>query len=229
MTIERSSTQESNSEQLDVAYHHLCRPDRDWVHTKCASDVETQTYCLCFLVIFSFSSLTIVHWRVLMSVSFSLCCFATFHFQLLLHHVHDSFSLLLSLVFLLHFYNLPVCPQSELHINSSLDAVVSSLCVQTKATRAHRCHSSVTIPYIHIQYTQKIEQYNWYIRPTASHSYCTLVNVYICMHLCKGVCASACIGGVNVLLPYATMSVGKYLNYLIWYNVNSWCFPLKFC
>lgn len=53
ITVERSSAQESNSDQLDVTYHHLFRPDRPWVHTKCTSDVETQTSFLCFLVIFS--------------------------------------------------------------------------------------------------------------------------------------------------------------------------------
>lgn len=38
IAVERSSAQESSSDQLDVTHHHLFRPDKDWVYTKCASE-----------------------------------------------------------------------------------------------------------------------------------------------------------------------------------------------
>ncbi len=156
ITAERSSAQESNSDQLDVTYHHLFRPDREWVYTKCASDVETQTYFLCFLVIFSFSSLTLVPLCVPLSVSVSICIcsFPTFYFPLLLPLCppHHSCSSLIS-CFVSTASLLPVCLPSEwIHINNSLYASGPAgflntwwsvcLCVQAKAT-THWCHSYV--------------------------------------------------------------------------------------
>lgn len=48
--------------------------------------------------------------------------------------------------------------------------------------------------------------------------------MYVGVRMCECrfvyVCANDYIGGVNVLLPYAVMSVVKHLRHLIWYCVK---------
>lgn len=117
--------------------------------------------------------------------------------------------------------SLPVCLPSEwTHINSSLCALAPAgfcntlwsvcLCVQAKSNTS----SLISLLYhhlVHAAHKWKIRCCSWF-QPPASHTYldmrmqCKCANVSMC---------NECIGGVNVPMPYARMSVENHFMHMV--------------
>lgn len=122
ITVEGSSAQESSSDQLDVTHHHLFRPDKDWVCTKCTLEFRPVFFVFKLFFLFcsgSWPSIWPCVWLCIYLFLFSHCLIC--YFSSLIASI--SLSLLLSLVlFLPHPWSLSVCHHSKLHITSSLYA-----------------------------------------------------------------------------------------------------------